>query len=95
MTVGEECRTWRSFLGSYDAPVVAYLELAVQVFQNFHRRPGITGSFRRWQQLECAQPEPHRIVPGHLPAMLETQNLLQAQLLVQSGSIPVGGRIVR
>ena len=49
--VAEGYRAWLGLLSSDDASLVAYLELAVQPFQDFHRRPGIAGAFRRWQQL--------------------------------------------
>ena len=56
---------------------------AVQSFQDLHRRPDIAGAFRTWQQLEGVQLEPHRVVPGHFPAVLESQDLFQAQLRVE------------
>ena len=83
MTVAEGYRTWRGFLSSDDASPVAYPELTVQPFRDFHRRPGIAGAFRHRQQLEGAQLEPHRVVPVHLPAVFETQDLFQARLRVQ------------
>ena len=55
----------------------------VQSFQDLHRRPGIAGAFRTWQQLEGVQLEPHRVVPGRFPAVLEAQDLFQAQLWIQ------------
>ena len=76
VAVAEGYRAWRGLLSSDDASLVAYLELTIQPLQDFHRRPGIAGAFRRRQQLECPQLEPHRVVPVHLPAVLETQNLL-------------------
>ena len=78
VAVAEGYRAWRGLLSSDDAPLVAYLELTIQPLQDFHRRSGIAGAFRRRQQLECPQLEPHRVVPVHLPAVLETQNLFQA-----------------
>ena len=60
-----------------------YRQPAVQSFQDLHRRPGIAGAFRPWQQLEGVQLEPHRVVPGHPPAVFEAQDLVQAQLRVQ------------
>ena len=83
MTVAEGYRSCWGFLGRSDASLVAHTELAIQPFQDFHRRPGIAGAFRSRQQLERAQLETHRVVPGHLPAMLETQDLFQADLQVQ------------
>ena len=56
---------------------------AVQSFQDIHGRPGIAGAFRTWQQLQSVQLEPHRVVLGHPPAVLEAQDLFQAQLQVQ------------
>ena len=46
-----------------------------QPFQDLHSRPGIAGTFRPWQQLEGAQLKPHRVVPGHPPAVFEAQDL--------------------
>ena len=37
-----------------------------------------SASSGRALNLECPQLEPHRVVPVHLPAVLETQNLFQA-----------------
>ena len=55
VAVAEGYRAWRGLLSSDDAPLVAYLELTIQPLQDFHRRPGIAGAFRRRQQLECPQ----------------------------------------
>ena len=49
---------------------------AVQSCQDLHSRPGIAWAFRTWQQLEGVPLEPHRVVPGHSPAVLEAQDLL-------------------
>ena len=38
-------------------------------------RPGIAGAFQTWQQLQSVQLEPHRVVPGHPPAVFEAQDL--------------------
>ena len=62
---------------------------AVQSFQDLHRRPGIAGAFRTWQQLDGVQLEPNRVVHGHFPAVLEAQDLFQAQLRV-NGGVKVG-----
>ena len=56
---------------------------AVQSFQDLHSRPGIAVPFQPWQQLEGMQLEPHRVVPGHSPAVHETQDLFQAQFRVE------------
>ena len=58
-------------------------EPAVESFQYLHSRPGIAAAFRPWQQLEGVQLEPHRVVPGHFPPVLEAQDLFQAQLRVE------------
>ncbi len=84
MTIAQECRIWRGFPCNDDAPLVAHPDPAVQPFQDFYRRTGIAGAFRRGQQLECPQLEPHRVVPVHLPAVLEAQDLFQAPLRVQT-----------
>ena len=64
-------------LGVDDASLVAHPEPAVQSFQDLHDRTGIAGAFRLRQQLQRMQLELHRIVLGHLPAVLEAQDLLQ------------------
>ena len=58
-------------------------EPAVQSFQDLHRRPGIAGAFRTWQQLQGMQLESHRVVLGHLSAVFGAQNLVQAQLRIE------------
>ena len=63
---------------------------AVQSCQDLHSRLGIAWAFRTWQQLECVQLEPHRVVPGHSPAVLEAQDLFQAQLRVQRPECRLG-----
>ena len=83
MAVSEEYRTGRHLLGREDAPFMPHRQPTVQSFQDLHRRPGIAGAFRTWQQLEGVQLEPHRVVPGHFPAALEAQDLFQAQLRIQ------------
>ena len=83
VAVTEEYRTGGCLLGREDAPFVPHRQPAVQSFQDLHRRPGIAGAFRTWQQLDGVQLEPNRVVPGHFPAVLEAQDLFQAQLRVQ------------
>ena len=84
MAVTEQYRTGWSLLGSNNVSFVLHREPAVQSFQDLHRRPGIAGAFRSWQQLQGIQVESHRVVPGHhLPAVFEAQNLVQAQLRVE------------
>ena len=83
MAVSEEYRTGGSLLGSEDAPFMPHREPAIQSFQDLHSRPGIAVPFGPWQQLEGVQLEPHRVVPGHAPAVLEAQDLFQAQFRVQ------------
>ena len=83
VSVSEEYRTGRRLLGSEDAPFMPHRSPAGQPFQDLHRHPGIAGAFRTWQQLEGMQLEPHRVVPGHFPAVFEAQDLVQAQLRVQ------------
>ena len=83
MAVAEECWAGRRLPGIDDASLMAHPEPAVQSFQDLHNRAGIAGSFRLWQQLQRTQLELHRIVPGHLPAVLEAQDLLQGQIRAQ------------
>ena len=83
VAVSEEYRTgWRR-LCSDDAPFMPHRQPAVQSFQDLHRRPGIAGAFRPCQQLEGVQLKPHRVVPGHSPAVLEAPDLFQAQFRIQ------------
>ena len=63
----------------------------VQSFQDLHRRPGIAGAFRSWQQPEGVQLEPHRVVPGNFPAVLEAQDLFQAQLGIRGARMQAQG----
>ena len=77
LAVAEEYRAGRSLLSVDDTSLVAHPESAVQSFQDLDNRPGIAGSFWLWQQLQGMQLELHRIVPGHPPAVLEAQDLLQ------------------
>ncbi len=72
---------------------MAHRQPAVQSFQDLHGRPGIAGAFRTWQQLQSVQLEPHRVTLRHPPAVLEAQDLFQAQLRIQR---PEGGlRVLR
>ena len=84
MAVSEKYRAGRCLLGSEDAPFIPQRQPAVQSCQDRHSRPGIAGAFRTWQQLEGVQLEPHRVVLGHSPAVLEAQDLFQARLRVQA-----------
>ena len=70
---------------------------AVQSFQDLHHRPGIAGVFRPWQQLQGMQLEPHRVVPSHPPAVLEAQDLFQAQpcLCSVAISLPVPPKLIK
>ena len=92
MVVAEEYWTGRCLLGVDDASLVEHPEPAIQSFQDFHDRTGIAGAFRLRQQLQRMQLELHRIVLGHLPAVLEAQDLFHAQIRVQSADM---GRIGR
>ena len=83
LSVPEKYGAGRRLLGSNDAPFVPQRQPAVQSFQDLHRRPGIAGTFPPWQQLQGVQLESHRVVLGHLSAVLEAQGLFQAQLRVQ------------
>ena len=70
-------------MGSEGAPFMPHRQPAVQSFHDLHGRPGIAGAFQTWQQLEGVQLEPHRVVPGYSPAVLEAQDLFQAQIRVE------------
>ena len=80
VAVSEKYRTGRRLLGIDDASLMAHPEPAIQSFQDLHNRAGIAGAFRLWQKLQGMQLELHRIVPRHLPAVLEAQDLLQGQI---------------
>ena len=84
VAVSEKYGAGRRLLGSNDAPFMPHRQPAVQSLQDFHSRPGIAGVFPPWQQLQGMQLEPHRAVPGHFSAVLEAQDLVQAQLRAQS-----------
>ena len=73
VAVSEKYRAGWCLLGSNNAPFMPHRQPAVQSFQDLHSRPGIAGAFRARQQLEGVQLEPHRVVPGHSPAVLEAQ----------------------
>ena len=83
MAVAEQYRTGWRLLGSHNVPFVPHREPAVPSFQDLHRRPGLAGAFRTWQQLQGMQLESHRVVLGHLSAVFEAQNLVQPQLRIQ------------
>ena len=94
--VSERSRTWRCLLGSNDASLMLYRQPAVQSLQYYHNRSGIAAAFLIGQQLQGVPLELHSVVPGDSPAVLETQDLLQAQLRVQGekqaqGTVPGPG----
>ena len=70
---------------AFDTPVahnVAALDRqrSVQPLQHHDDRSGIAAALLTGQQLQGVPVELHGVVPGHPPAVLETQDLLQAQL---------------
>ena len=83
MAVPEKYRTGWRLLGRDDAPLMPHRQAAVQSLQDLHSRSGIAGTFPPWQQLQGMQLESHRVVLGHLSAVLEAQDLFQTQLRVQ------------
>ena len=62
------------FTGSMSLAI--YTEPSFQSLQSLHNRTAIAGAFRLRQQLQRVQLELHRIVLGHLPPVLEAQDLL-------------------
>ena len=85
VAVSEEYRTgWRR-LCSDDAPFMPpqLCRGGGPVLPGPPRRHGIAGAFRPCQQLEGVQLKPHRVVPGHSPAVLEAPDLFQAQFRIQ------------
>ena len=70
-------------MGVDNASLMAHPEPAFQSFQDLHNRPGIAWAFQLRQQLQGMQLEPHCIVLGHLPAVIEAQNLLKGQFRAQ------------
>ena len=70
-------------MGRDDAPLTPHRQPAVQCYQDLHHRSGVAGTIRSRQQLQGMQLEPYCIVLGHLSAVLETQDLFQAQLRIQ------------
>ena len=51
---------------------------------------GIAGSFRAWQQLQSPLLELDGVVPGHPPAVLEAQDLLQAKVRLRGPESGLG-----
>ena len=83
MAVPEKYRTGWRLLGGDDASLMPHRQLAGQSLQDLHSRPGLPGTFPLWQQLQGMQLESHRVVPSDFSAVLEAQDLFQAQLRVQ------------
>ena len=63
-----------------DSALMAYLETAVGVFQDFHLHSGIAGTFGAGEQLEGAPLVLDRVVPGHLAGVFEAKDLGQDPL---------------
>ena len=64
---------------------------AVQPLQDLHNRPAIVVVLRTWQQLKSVPLKLHGVVPGHSPAVLEAQDLLQGQVPLQGPELGNGG----
>ena len=60
-----------------------YRQLAVHPFQYHHDRSGIAAALLTGKQLQSVPPVLHGVVPGHSPAVLEAQDLLEAQVRLQ------------
>ena len=58
-------------------------QTTVQSFQDLNRSASVAGAFRLGQQLQGMQLELHRVVPSHLPAVLEAEDTVQAHLRCQ------------
>ena len=83
MRISEKYRRRRRLLGRDDAPLTPHRQPAIQCYQDLHHRPGVAGTIRSRQKLQGMQLEPYGIVLGYLSAVLEAQDLFQAQLRVQ------------
>ena len=79
--VPEKYRTGWRLLGGDDASLMPHRQPAGQSLQDLHSRPGITGTFPLWQQLQGMQLESHRVVPGHFSAVLDVVGLRLCHLL--------------
>ena len=81
--IPEKYRRRRRLLGRDCAPLTPHREPAIQCYQDLHHHSGVAGTIRSRQQLDSMQLEPYCIVLGHLSAVLEAQDLFQAQLRIQ------------
>ena len=60
-----------------------YRQSPIQPFQDHRLGPGVAGPFHAGQQLQSLLLELDGVVPGHPPAVLEAQDLLQANVRLQ------------
>ena len=65
-----------------DLSLVAHLEAAVGVFEDFYLHTGVAGTLRARQQLQGASLVLDRVVPSHLPGVLEGEDLFQGLISV-------------
>ncbi len=70
----------RPLLIIHGLPLVPDHQFPVGPFQNVHPEAGVAGPFRSWQQLQDPLVALHRVVPGHLPGVLDADDLGQQQL---------------
>ena len=66
-----------------DLALVAHLESAVGVFEDFHLDTGVAGTLCAGQQLQGAPLVLDRVVPAHLAGVLEADDLVQGPLGIQ------------
>ena len=90
MTGSHEYRIGWRFLSRDDASLVLQGQTAVQSFQDLNRSASVAGPFRLGQQLQGMQLELHRVVPGHLPVVLETEDGVQAHVSCQRAVSALG-----
>ena len=65
-----------------DLALVAHLQAAVGVFQDFHLHTGVAGTLGAGQELQGAPLVLDRVVPGHLAGVLEAEDFIQRPISV-------------
>ena len=65
-----------------DLTLMAHLEPAVSVFEDFHLDTGVAGTLPAGQQLQGATPVLDRVVSSYLAAMLQAEDFVQRPVSV-------------
>ena len=78
----KDTRTRRRFLRWDVAPLVLHCQPSVQSLKHIHGCSGVARPVRAGQQLQGAPAVSDRVVPGYSAPVLESQDPLQAHLLV-------------